>query len=503
MNNIKTEESLPEQIQIRMAKREELIENGAEPYPVEVNITSTISALRKKYKDLAQGEETDDFEGIAGRVMFLRNTGRLCFVAIQSGNGERFQAMISEAEVGKESIKDFKHLLDLGDHLYVYGRVISSKRGELSILANKWQITSKSIRPLPVLHKELSDETRMRKRYADMIVNENTRNMVYTRSIVMNSIRQLMLKRDFLEIETPMLQILHGGAAAKPFVTHMNAFDMDLYLRIAPELFLKRAVVGGIDRVFEINRNFRNEGADSSHSPEFAMMEAYEAYGTYDTIADLTKDIIQTVAKDAFGSTIVTLDNGEEYDFSGSWDVITLYGSLSDYLGEKIDPETDLDHLKGLCRAQGLEKKAIEDKTATKGKLVELLWEHCIGDSLHKPTFVKDFPAETSPLTRPHRTQKGIAEKWDLYIRGFEVATGYSELVDPVVQRKYFTEQSLLAVKGDEEAMQLDEDFLQALEFGMPPTGGMGMGIDRLLMALTGLGIRETVTFPLVKPIEK
>jgi lysyl-tRNA synthetase class 2 len=433
--------------------------------------------------------------------MFLRNTGRLCFVSLQAGDGTRVQAMISEAEVGKQSIKDFKHFVDLGDHLYVFGKVISSKRGELSVLAKRWEIASKAIRPLPVLHKDLNEETRVRQRYADLIVNEKAREMVYVRSNVLSSIRRYMAEQGFLEIETPMLQILHGGAAARPFTTHMNAFDIDLYLRIAPELFLKRAVVGGIDRVFEINRNFRNEGADSSHSPEFAMMEAYQAYGTYDTIGNLTREAIQRATKDTFGSLEVVLNDGTKYDFSGTWDTIFLYDSLSDAVHKEITPQTSVEELKVIARAAGLDKKALDDASITAGKLVELLWEHYVGDSLYKPTFVKDYPSETSPLTRPHRSKKGIAEKWDLYVRGFELATGYSELVDPVIQRKHFTEQSLLAAQGDEEAMQLDEDFLQALEFAMPPSGGMGMGIDRLLMAMTGQGIRETVTFPLVKPV--
>jgi lysyl-tRNA synthetase class 2 len=278
----------------------------------------------------------------------------------------------------------------------------------------------------------------------------------------------------------------------------MNAFDMELFLRIAPELFLKRAVVGGVERVFEINRNFRNEGADSTHSPEFAMLEAYEAYGDYDTMAALTQDLVQTAAMDALGTTTVALPDGQEYDLGGEWASLSLYDSLSQALGEEITPQTSVEHLMSLVERFDLQ---IDPKKMNHGKLVEELWEHHVGDGLHAPTFVRDFPVETSPLTRDHRSIPGVVEKWDLYVRGFELATAYSELVDPVIQRRRFEAQARLAAVGDDEAMPLDEDFLTAMEHAMPPAGGLGLGIDRLLMALTGLGIRETILFPLVKPL--
>jgi lysyl-tRNA synthetase class 2 len=271
---------------------------------------------------------------------------------------------------------------------------------------------------------------------------------------------------------------------------------MDLYLRIAPELFLKRCVVGGIDKVFEINRNFRNEGSDSSHSPEFAMLEFYEAYATYDTNAVMVREVIQEAARAVYGSETVTLDDGTEYDLSGTWTTLTMYGSLSTALEAEVTPQTTVEELRKHAAAAGME----HDPKLGHGKLVEGLWEHLVGDHLHAPTFVRDFPVETSPLTREHRSQPGIAEKWDLYVRGFELATGYSELVDPVEERRRLAEQGRQAATGDDEAMRLDEDFLRALEYGMPPSGGVGMGIDRLLMALTGLGIRETILFPLVRP---
>ena len=405
--------------------------------------------------------------------------------------------MVSKKEIGEESIKSFKQMVDLGDHLYVRGRVISSKTGELSVFATEWAIAAKALQPLPALHKELSDDTRTRKPYIGMIADEKIRDMVRRRSRAVASLRRTFDSHDFLEVETPMLQTVHGGAAARPFTTHMNAFDIDLYLRIAPELFLKRCLVGGIERVFEINRDFRNEGVDATHAPEFTMLEAYQAYGTYDTIAALTKELIQKAAVDAFGSTKVTLLNGEEYDFGGEWKQITMYGSLSEALGEEITPETSVEHLGAIADKLGVERDEVENH----GKLVEHLWEHFYEDKLYAPTFVRDFPVETSPLVKGHRTKPGMVEKWDLYVRGFELATGYSELNDPVVQRERFVAQAKDALAGDVEAMDIDEDFIEALGVGMPPAGGMGMGIDRLLIALTGATIRETITFPLVKPL--
>jgi lysyl-tRNA synthetase class 2 len=426
--------------------------------------------------------------------MFQRNTGKLCFATLQAGGGERIQAMLSLDKVGEERLDLFKELIDLGDHLFVFGEVITSKRGELSILVDEWQIAAKTIRPLPNLHNELGEEYRVRHRYIDLIVRDRAREVVQIRAQVMKSLRKTFDNERFIEVETPMLQTMHGGASARPFKTHSNAFDTELFLRIAPELFLKRAVVGGIDRVFEINRNFRNEGADRTHSPEFAMLESYEAYGDYNTMADLTQKLIQNAAMDVFGSHKVALDDGTENDLSGTWDRISMFESLSAAAGVEVTPETPIDVLKKLAKSV-----EIEIEHPQHGKYVEELWEHFVKADLVKPTFVFDFPVDTSPLTRNHRSRAGVAEKWDLYIRGYEQATGYSELVDPVIQRERFVEQVTLAAAGDPEAMKLDEDFLAALEFGMPPSGGMGMGIDRLLMSLTGLGIRETIMFPLVK----
>ena len=487
---------LPEQIQIRRAKRERLLASGRQAYPVGVARTSSLEQVRAAHADLEVGAETDDVVGVTGRVVFIRNSGKLCFATVQE-SGTRLQVMLSLAVVGAEQLAAWKADVDLGDHVFVHGRVISSKRGELSVLADDWTLTAKALRPMPVLHKDLSEESRVRQRYVDLLVRPAARDMVLTRAAVNRSLRDTFHERGFVEVETPMLQTQPGGAAARPFVTHSNAFGIDLYLRIAPELFLKRAVVGGIDKVFEINRNFRNEGADSTHSPEFAMLEFYEAYGDYDSMAELTRELVQAAAVAATGSTSVTLADGSEYDLGGTWARLSMYDSLSEAVGEPVTPQTTLGELRRLADRLGLQ---VDPAHASHGKLVEQLWEHLVGDSLVAPTFVRDFPVETSPLVRDHREIAGVVEKWDLYVRGFELATGYSELVDPVIQRERFEHQARLASAGDEEAMTVDEDFLRAMEYGLPPAGGVGMGIDRLLMALTGRGIRETIMFPLVKP---
>lgn len=489
-----TVEDIAEQHAVRLAKRERMLAAGLEPYPVSVAVTTTISQVRKDFPDLAPEQATGTVVGVAGRVVHMRVTGKLAFLSLQEGAGERLQAMVSFGEVGEESFDLLKDLVDLGDHVWVSGEVIASKRGELSVMVSDWKIATKALMPLPNLHSELNEETRVRQRYLDLIVREQARVTVRQRSAVNQSLRETFAAHEYLEVETPMLQIQHGGASARPFVTHSNAFSTDLFLRIAPELFLKRAVVGGIERIFEINRNFRNEGADSTHSPEFAMLEAYQAYGDYQQMANLTQELVQNAAVAISGSHTVTWADGTEYDLGGQWDRISLYESLSEHAGTSITPDTDVTTLAALAASVD-----IEVAQPTHGKYVEELWEHFVISTLVRPTFVMDYPLDTSPLVREHRQTPGVVEKWDLYVRGFELATGYSELVDPVIQRERFVAQAKLATAGDLEAMNVDEDFLRALEHGMPPSGGMGMGIDRLLMAVTGLGIRETVLFPLVK----
>ena len=492
-----TSESLPEQIRIRLEKRANLIQKGGSPYPVSVPRTITLKELREKYSGLEIDVKTGKVESVTGRVIFKRDTGKLCFANLREGDGSALQAMFSQDKVGEELLNRWKSEIDLGDLVSVTGEIITSKRGELSVLADKFEIAAKAIRPLPVEHKELSEESRVRLRYVDLIVRPQAREIARLRPQVLKSLRDTFHKRAFVEVETPMLQVMHGGATARPFKTHSNAYDMDLFLRIAPELYLKRCVVGGIEKVFEINRNFRNEGADSSHSPEFVMIESYEAYGDWNSMAKLTKELVQQAAIDVFGSTKVKHADEKIVDLGCEWDEVDLFPITSKAIGENITAETSMSKLQEIAKKLGIK---IDPKWVA-GKLVEEIFEHAALPKLTKPTFVKGYPIDTSPLVRQHRSQSGVAEKWDLYVQGFELATGYSELVDPVVQRERLVEQAKLGAKGDLEAMQLDEDFLRAMEHGMPPTGGMGMGLDRLLMALTGLGIRETILFPLVKPL--
>ncbi|NGM14739.1 lysine--tRNA ligase [Verrucosispora sp. WMMA2044] len=489
-------DDLPEQMKVRREKRDRMLADGVQPYPVGYPRTSTLSQLRERYRELPTDTATGDRVSVTGRVIFVRNTGKLCFATLRDGDGTELQAMLSLDRVGADRLEAWKRLVDLGDHVGVTGEVITSRRGELSVLAEEWAVTAKALRPLPVAHKPLSEEARVRQRYVDLVVRPQARQMVRTRATALRSLRDSLHGEGYLEVETPMLQLLHGGAAARPFVTHSNALNTDLYLRIAPELFLKRAVVGGVERVFEINRNFRNEGIDSSHSPEFAMLEAYEAYGDYDTMAELTRNLVQRAAIAVSGSTVVTHADGREFDLGGEWRSVTLFGVLSEALGEEVTVHTEQARLVEYADKVGL---AVDPKWGP-GKLAEELFEELVVPGLEAPTFVRDYPEETSPLTRAHRSEPGLAEKWDLYVLGFELGTAYSELVDPVVQRERLVAQAQLAARGDDEAMRLDEDFLRAMEYGMPPAGGMGMGIDRLLMALTGLGIRETILFPLVRP---
>ncbi|WP_433264921.1 lysine--tRNA ligase [Micromonospora vinacea] len=488
-------DDLPEQMKVRREKRDRMLAEGVEPYPVGFPRTTTLAQVRAKYADLPTDTATGDQVAVTGRVIFVRNTGKLCFATLRDGDGTELQAMLSLDRVGPERLEAWKRLVDLGDHVGVTGEVITSRRGELSVLAQQWEMTAKALRPLPVAHKPLSEEARVRQRYVDLIVRPQAREMVRTRAAAVRSLRDSLHGQGFIEVETPMLQLLHGGAAARPFVTHSNALNTDLYLRIAPELFLKRAVVGGVDRVFEINRNFRNEGVDSSHSPEFAMLETYQAYGDYDTMAELTRNLVQQAAIAVSGSTVVTHADGREFDLGGEWRSVTLFGVLSEALGEEVTVRTERTRLVEYADKVGL---AVDPKWGP-GKLAEELFEELVVPGLEAPTFVRDYPEETSPLTRAHRSEPGLAEKWDLYVLGFELGTAYSELVDPIVQRERLVAQTQLAARGDDEAMRLDEDFLRAMEYGMPPAGGMGMGIDRLLMALTGLGIRETILFPLVR----
>jgi lysyl-tRNA synthetase class 2 len=489
------DDDLPEQMRIRRQKRAELLEAGVEPYPLGFHRTHTLAQVRDTYPDLEPGVETGDRVAVAGRVIFLRNTGKLCFARLRAGDGAELQAMLSIGNVGEDRLAAWKHLVDIGDYVGVEGEVITSKRGELSVMADTWTIVSKALRPLPVAHKALNEETRIRQRYVDLIVNDAARQMVRTRAAVVHALRETLHRHGFVEIETPVLQTIHGGAAARPFQTHLNAFDLPMTLRIALELYLKRAIVGGVDKVYEIGRIFRNEGVDSTHSPEFTMLEAYEAFGDYDTMAALTREFVLAAAN-AMGRTVVPDGHGGEIDLAAPWSRVTLHEAVSAAVGEEISIDTSTSRLRELAAKHDV---ALQPDWGH-GEVVLELFEKLVEHTLLEPTFVCDYPESVRPLARPHRDDPRLVEAWDLIIAGVELGVAFSELVDPVIQRERLEEQSRLAAAGDPEAMQVDEDFLRALEYGMPPTGGMGMGVDRLVMLLAGTGIRETILFPLVKP---
>jgi lysyl-tRNA synthetase class 2 len=491
------QDDLPEQIRVRREKRERLLAEGEQPYPISVPRTHTLKELRARYDDqeLAADTRTGERVAVVGRVIFLRNTGKLCFVRLREGDGTELQVMLSLADLGEEELARFKALVDIGDLLWVEGEVVTSRRGELSVQATAWRLAAKTLRPLPNEYKPLSEEARVRLRYVDLIVRPEARQMVRTKAAVLKSLRATLDAQDFIEVETPVLQLTNGGAAARPFRTHLNAFDQDMLLRIALELDLKRAMIGGVERVYEIGRTFRNEGLDSTHAAEFSMIEAYQAYGDYNSMAVLVRDLVLNAAE-AVGRTIVTGRDGSEIDLAAPWREATVFELISEAVGEAVDVSTEATTLAKLAEQHGVELQPGWNA----GEIALELYEKLVEHTLIQPTFVRDYPESVRPLAKPHRNVPGLVEAWDLIINGVELAPAYSELNDPVIQRERLVAQSLLAAAGDPEAMELDEDFLRAMEFGMPPAGGLGMGVDRLIMLFTGTGIRETILFPLLRP---
>jgi len=479
----------------RLATCERMIAEGIDPYPVGFQPTHPIAQVRAAAASLPPDSRTEDRVAIAGRVMLNRIAGGLVFATVRDATGD-VQLMLTAEATGEAGLARWKGDVDLGDLVGVDGTVITTRRGEITVLVADWRITAKALRPLPDKHRGLVDpEARVRQRYLDLLLRPEARTMVQARACVLDCLRTGLRSREYLEVETPMLQVLPGGANARPFITHSNAYDLPLYLRIAPELYLKRLLVGGLPRVFEINRNFRNEGADTRHNPEFTMLEMYEAYGDFTTMAELTRTLIGDCARALYGAEVARHEQ-QEHDLSGTWPWVSIWDGLSERLQVPVTPSTPADAL----RAIAARAEIALDPGWGAGEIVLELYERLLEATTVLPTFYADFPTDVSPLTRAHRRLDGAAERWDLVAFGSEIATGYTELNDPLEQRRRLLAQVQRGRAGDEEAMRLDEDFLRALEYGMPPAGGQGMGLDRLLMMLTGRGIRETVLFPLVRP---
>ncbi|HUO40652.1 MAG TPA: bifunctional lysylphosphatidylglycerol synthetase/lysine--tRNA ligase LysX, partial [Mycobacterium sp.] len=435
---------------------------------------------------------------VAGRVLRIRDYGGVLFAHLRDWSGE-LQLLLDNSLLENRRTADFA--IDLGDLVEVTGRMGHSKSGTGSLIVSDWRLIGKCLRPLPNKWRGLTDpEARLRARYVDLAINTEGRELIAVRSRVLQAIRETLIGKGFLEVETPILQQVHGGANARPFLTHINAYDMGLYLRIAPELYLKRLCVGGMERVFELGRAFRNEGADFSHNPEFTLLEAYQAHADYMVWLDGCRELIQNAAQAANGEQVVMRPRAdgtlEPVDISGDWQVKTVHKAVSEALGEHVDSDTSLGKLRRLCDKAGIAYLPRWDA----GAVVLELYEQLVEERTELPTFYKDFPTSVSPLVRPHRSRPGLAERWDLVAWGVELGTAYSELTDPVEQRRRLHEQSMLAAGGEAEAMELDEDFLEAMEYAMPPTGGLGMGVDRVVMMITGRSIRETLPFPLAKP---
>lgn len=495
---------LSEQEIVRRNSMEQLRQMGIDPYPAAEYVTNAYSTeIKASFKDDAECRTVS----IAGRIMSRRIMGKASFMELQDSVG-RLQVYISRDDLCPGEDKElyntvFKKLFDIGDYVGVSGYVFRTQMGEISVHAQTITLLSKSLRPLPivktkdgVVYDGFNDpELRYRQRYVDLIVNEGVKEIFLKRTKIVNSMRDFFNTRGYLEVDTPVLQSIPGGATARPFITHHNALDIPLYLRIANELYLKRLIVGGFEGVYEFSRNFRNEGMDRTHNPEFTCMEIYVAYKDYKWMMNMTEQLLEKICLDVHGTTRVQLGN-KEIDFKAPYKRITMMEAIREHTQVDIQG-MDEAQLRDVCKQLGVE----QDETMGKGKLIDALFgEKCEGHYI-QPTFITDYPIEMSPLTKKHRNNPELTERFELMINGKEIANAYSELNDPIDQRARFEDQLRLSEKGDEEAMFIDHDFLRALEYGMPPTSGMGIGIDRLVMFLTGQeSIQEVLLFPQMRP---
>ncbi len=479
----------------RLEKLEKLRERGIEPYPVRFDRDSTAAALREEFADLAAGSDTGKVVHLAGRIMAERRHGGLDFADLQDETGQ-IQLMATREAVGADELHEFSDL-DLGDWVGVEGTVIASNHGELTVRVDKFELLSKSLRALPDVRHGVADaETRYRQRYLDLTLDEPSRRVFKIRSSVIATTRRVLTEKGFTEVETPVLLGQAGGAAAKPFITHHNALNIDMTLRVALELPLKRLIVGGMNRVFEIGRVFRNEGLDTRHNPEFTLLEAYQAFGDYHDMMDLTEAIIATACEDAIGTTVVTIQ-GKEVDLKPPWRRVTMADLIKENVGVEMHPSMPVEEARKIADGIGVEWL---DAWGS-GKIISEVYDESSEHLLLEPTFVMDHPREISPLARAHRDDPELTERFELVVAARELANAYSELNDPVDQAERFESEARLQAGGDDEAEPVDDDYVKALEYGLPPTGGLGIGLDRLVMLISGAeAIRDVILFPTLRP---
>lgn len=486
---------LDDELAVRRAKLDALRAAGEEPYKLNFDVSHPVTALTAEFGSLESGEDTSDVVSVAGRLVAKRDQGKAMFLVLRDGTGD-IQIFCRLNVLGEDAFARLGEL-DLGDWVGAKGTVLRTRRGELSVAPTEVTLLAKALRPLPEKYHGLTDtETRYRQRYIDLIANPEVRDVFMTRFRIVASIRRFLESRGFLEVETPMLHPIPGGATARPFVTHHNALDMELYLRIAPELYLKRLLVGGFERVFEINRSFRNEGISVRHNPEFTMLEVYQAFTDMRGMIELTESLIQNAASEVLGTTTITYQ-GVTVDLGGTWRRATMIELTSEAAGEDVSFARSLEELQGLCTKH----EVPVEPSWGRGKLITELFEKLVERTLIEPTFVTEYPLETSPLARKIKGREELTDRFELIITGREFANAFSELVDPVDQRERFAAQMAAKAGGDVEAMGYDEDYLRAMEYGMPPAGGMGLGIDRLVMLLTdSASIRDVLLFPHLRP---
>ncbi len=490
-----SEENLSEPISLKLEKIKAMSQKGEQLYAANYKKNASVAMIRQKYSGLAAGEKSEEVYTIAGRLMIFRVHGKAAFCDLKDSD-DKIQLYLNIKNIGEEKYNSFLDL-DIGDWVGVTGNVFVTHKGELSVNVTEFSLLSKSIRIMPEKWHGLKDvELRYRQRYLDFIVNPEVKKVFLIRIKIVEAIREFLNSRGFLEVETPMLQSIPGGAAARPFTTHHNALDMQLYLRIAPELYLKRLIIGGFEKVYEINRNFRNEGISHKHNPEFTMVEFYQSFADYNDLMALTEEMFKFIALKSIGTLNFTYKENE-ISFDGSWEKISMIDAIEKYGGLKVSLEMSVEELKKIAKEHGIE---ITPESTKKGKIINEIFEKTVEQHLIQPTFIKDYPIEISPLARRHPENPELTERFELFISGDEVANAFSELIDPKDQISRFKQQVSSSDEEERLTGKIDFDFIKALEYGMPPTGGEGIGVDRLVMILTdSKSIRDVILFPLLR----